>query len=223
MMEHWTFKRKVSFWTHTSIVIVPFSFSAVSAWLFWYGLFRDGVIATSMIVVVDALALLGLILYIARISSPFQVLRHALPFVSIVPLGIELYGILEPNGWGLAALIAVLATAIMVTVAALCFRTIEQLFIPPLDAAREKAAHDVQALVLTMEQLKVVSEAVDVFRGVTTPSTPSPMIAIESDASTATLTPLSKTKQVEQLAAAAGVHPSTMWRRVQKGEVVIEE
>lgn len=220
-MTHWTFKRKASFWTHTGIVIVPFSFSAVSAWLFWYGLFQDGVIATSMIVVVDALALTGLILYIARISSPFQILRHALPFVSIVPLGIELYGVLEPNGWGLAALIAILATVIMVTVAALCFRTIEQLFIPPLDAAREKAVHDVQALVLTMEQLKVVSDAVDVFRGVTTPPTP-PMLAIESDEITTPSAPLSKTKRVEQLAALRGVSVSTMWRRVQSGEEVIE-
>lgn len=221
-MKHWTFKRKVSFWTHTGIVIVPFSFSAVSAWLFWYGLFQDGWIASGMLVVIDALALLGLILYIARISSPFQILRHALPFVSIVPLGIELYGVLEPNGWGLAALIAILATAIMVTVAALCFRTIEQLFIPPLDAAREKAAYDVQSLVLTMEQLKVVSEAVEVFRGATTPSSPSPMLAIESDDSTATLTPLSKTEQVRRLATARGVSVSTMWRRVQSGEEILE-
>lgn len=217
-MNHWTFKRKASFWIHAIIVIVPFSFSAVSAWLFWYGLFRDGVIATSMIVVVDALALTGLILYIARIASPFQVLRHALPFVSIVPLGVELYGVLEPQGQTIAVTVALLSTAIMVTVAALCFRTIEQLFIPPLDAVREKAAYDVQALVLTMEQLKVVSDAVSVFRDTTTP----PMIAIESGDNTTTLTPLSKTEQVRRLAAARGVSISTMWRRVQSGEEVLE-
>lgn len=215
-MNNWTTKRRASFWIHAGIVIVPFSFSAVSAWLFWYGLFHDGLIATSMIVVVDALALLGLILYIARISSPFQTLRHALPFVSIVPLGLELYSVLKlSDPWGAGA-ITVIVTAIMVAVAALCFRTIEQLFIPPIDAAREKAAHDVQALILSMEQLKVVSSAVEVFR---TGSTPQLTVADSS----ATLTPLSKTQRVEQMAIDAGVSVSTMWRRVQKGDVVLED
>ncbi len=164
MMTNWTLKRRASFWIHAAIVTVPFSFSAISAWLFWYGLFKDGAIASSMIIVVDALALLGLILYIARIQSPFQTLRHALPFVSIVPLGIELYGVLVPNGALIAGTIAVLVTGIMVVVAMLCFRTIEQLFISPLDAAREKAQHDVAVLLLAHEQLQVVMRAVAVFR-----------------------------------------------------------
>lgn len=34
---------------------------------------------------------------------------------------------------------------------------------------------------------------------------------------------LTKTKQVEQLAVATGVSVSTMWRRVQKGEVALVE
>lgn len=212
-MKHWTRKRIASFWIHTVIVIVPFSFSAVSAWLFWYGLFQDGVIASAMIVVVDALALLGLILYITRIQSPFQVLRHALPFVSIVPLGIELYGVLLPNGRTLAVTVALLATAIMVTVAALCFRTIEQLFIPPVDAAREKAQQDVQAMLQTMEQLRVINDAVGVFRD-------APPVRLIVDDSSATLT---KTQRVEHLASEAGVSVSTMWRRVQRGDVIIED
>lgn len=208
-MKHWTRKRLASFWIHASIVIVPFLFSTVSAWLFWYGLFQDGVIASSMIVVIDALALIGLIMYIARIASPFQVLRHALPFVSIVPLGIELYRVLEPNGMALATTISLLATGIMVTVAALCFRTIEQLFIPPLDAAREKAMADVQALTLTMEQMRVVSEAVAVFR--------TPQLIV--DERTAIVPVLSKTKQVEKMAGELGISVSTVWRRMQSGEI----
>ena len=218
-MKHWTFKRRLSFWIHATIVIVPFLFSTVSAWLFWYGLFQDGLIASAMIVVIDALALIGLIMYITRISSPFQVLRHALPFVSIVPLGIELYGVLEPNGRALAVTVALLSTAIMVTVAALCFRTIEQLFIPPLDAAREKAEQDVAALTLTMEQLRVVTQAVDVFRSMSAPQ----LIVSETIESAPTLTPLSKTAKVERLAAARGISVSTAWRRVQSGEEVLED
>lgn len=215
-MNNWTRKRKASFWIHTAIVIVPFLFSTISAWLFWNSLFQNGVIASAMIVVADVLALTGLVLYITRIASPFQVLRHALPFVSIVPLGVELYGVLKPNGQLLAVTVALLATAIMVTVAALCFRTIEQLFIPPLDAAREKAEHDVQALTLTMEQLRVVSEAVSVFRGSTAPA----LTVVDSSA---TLTPLSKTEQVKRLAAARGISMSTAWRRVQSGEEKLED
>lgn len=215
-MKNWTGKRLASFWIHTVIVIVPFLFSTISAWLFWYGLFHDGVIASAMIVVIDALALIGLVLYITRIVSPFQVLRHALPFVSIVPLGIELYGVLLPNGQALAVTVSLLATGIMVTVAALCFRTIEQLFIPPIDAAREKAEHDVQALTLTLEQLRVVSDAVGVFRSGATPQ-------IVVDESTMIVPTLTKTQRVEQLATTHGVSTSTAWRWVQSGKIVLED
>jgi len=217
-MKNWTLKRRLSFWIHSTIVIVPFLFSTVSAWLFWYGLFDDGVIASAMIVVIDALALIGLIMYITRIESPFQVLRHALPFVSIVPLGVELYRVLEPNGQTLAVTVAIVSTAIMVTVAALCFRTIERLFIPPLDAAREKAEQDVAALTLTMEQLSVVSKAVAVFRDSTTPQ----VIISEAIDSPTAITPITKTEQVKRLAAARGISVSTAWRRVQSGEEVLQ-
>lgn len=216
MMTHWTLKRKASFWIHTAIVIVPFLFSTISAWSFWFSLFNDPVIASAMIAVIDVLALLGLILYIARVDSPFQALRHVLPFISVVPLGIELDRLLLPNGVWIAGAVALLSTAIMVAVAALCFRTIERLFISPLDAAREKAAHDVASLVLALEQFQVVSSAVEAFRSGTTSQ-------VTVDESTVTLTTPSKTKQVAQLAAAAGVSVSTMWRRVQKGEVVIAD
>ena len=217
-MKNWTLKRRLSFWIHSTIVIVPFLFSTVSAWLFWYGLFGDGVIASAMIVVIDALALIGLIMYITRIESPFQVLRHALPFVSIVPLGVELYRVLEPNGQTLAVTVAIVSTAIMVTVAALCFRTIERLFIPPLDAAREKAEQDVAALTLTMEQLSVVNKAVAVFRDSTTPQ----VIISEAIDSPTAITPITKTEQVKRLAAARGISVSTAWRRVQSGEEVLQ-
>ena len=216
-MKHWTIKRFASFWIHAIIVIVPFLFSTVSAWIFWFGLFQDGVIASAMIAVIDILSLLGLALYITRIASPFQVLRHALPFVSAVPLGIELYSVLAPNGMALAVTISLLATAIMVTVAALCFRTIEQLFIPPLDAAREQAEHDVANLLLRLEQLRVVSAAVDTFRA-------PQLIVAETLESPVTITPtLTKTGQVKRLAAARGVSISTAWRRVQSGEEKLED
>jgi len=122
--------------------------------------------------------------------------------------------VLEPNGQTLAVTVAIVSTAIMVTVAALCFRTIERLFIPPLDAAREKAEQDVAALTLTMEQLSVVSKAVAVFRDSTTPQ----VIISEAIDSPTAITPITKTEQVKRLAAARGISVSTAWRRVQSGE-----
>lgn len=219
-MTHWTRKRQISLAVHTLIVIVPFSFATSSAWWFWRNLFDDAVIASGMIVVIDVLALMGLALYISRIASPFQSLRHVLPFVSAVPLGVELYQALLPNGWGLAGLVATLATGIMVTVAALCFRTIEELFILPLDAAREKAQADVAHLVLAIEQLKVVQQAVDTFRtGVTLqlPAPESAMLAVDS------MPTLTKTQRVAALAAKIGKSESTVWRKLDKGELTLED
>lgn len=219
-MKHWTLKRKASFWIHTGIVTVPFTFSTVSAGVFWFSLFQDYFIAGAIVTVVDVLALLGLILYITRIHSPFQALRHALPFVSIVPLGLELYGVLEPNGPWIAGAVTILVTAIMVAVAALCFHTIEQLFIPPIDAAREKAEQDVASLERSLAQFHVVNEAVEAFARQRYASSTPQLTVVES---AATVTPLSKTARVEQMALEAGVSVSTMWRRVQRGDVKLED
>lgn len=199
-MKHWTHQRRLSFWTHALVVTIPFTFSTVSAAYFWYDLFQSAVIAGALVTVVDVLALLGLILYVARIASPFQSLRHVLPFVSVVPLGLELWSLLTPNGPWIAGAVTVLVIAIMVYVAWQCFTTIERLFISPLDAVREKAQQDVAALMLTIEQLRVVTTAVDAFR------------VVDS-------TPLSKTARVKQIAAERGISESTAWRQVQKGEI----
>lgn len=212
-MTHWTRKRQISLAVHTFIVIVPFLFATVSAWHFWYSLFHDGYIASGMIVVIDVLAPLGLALYISRIASPFQALRHVLPFVSAVPLGIELYQALTVTPW-IAGVVAAIATVIMVSVAALCFRTIEQLFIEPLDAAREKAQETVAGLLLMAEQYRVVSDAVAPFR------VPLQLTAPESGDTVITLT---KSQRVAAMAAAKGKSESTIWRMVRKGEIELED
>lgn len=214
-MKHWTHQRRLSFWIHTGIVTVPFTFSTISAAVFWYGLFQSAVIALAMVTVVDMLALLGLILYIMRIASPFQSLRHVLPVISVVPLGLELWSLLASNGAWIAGAITGIVITIMVYVAWQCFTTIERLFIPPLQAAREKAEQDVQALVLTMEQLRVVTAAVDVFRS----GSASQMTVVERSTLNEPAPPLSKTQQVKLLASELGVSESTIWRRMQSGAV----
>lgn len=163
MMAHWSTKRLASLVIHTTVVLVPFGFSTVSALLFWHGLFVSWWLAAPMVVVVDILALLGLVLYVVRIPSPFVWLRHLLPFISIVPLGLELYALLEHNGPAVAGAVTLLVTSILVAIAWQCFRTIERLFIDPIEAAREKAREQVGAFSLTMAQLAEMNEIVDTF------------------------------------------------------------
>lgn len=206
-MTHWTKQRRLSFYFHAGMVLIPFTFSTVSAGAFWYNLFQNAVIAGALVIVVDILALSGLILYIARIESPFQSLRHVLPVVSVVPLGLELWSLLAKQNAYIAGAITAIVTSIMVVVAWQCFTTIERQFIPPLDAAREKAEQDVKALLLTMEQLRVVSAAVEAFRS--------------DQALTVVDAPMSKTARVKQLSDQTGDSVSTIWRKVKRGEIEV--
>ena len=164
-MKHWTWKRKASFIIHTIIVLVPFSFSAVSSLLFWRGLFGSWWLSAPLVGVIDGLSLLGLILAIIGIASPFQSLRHLLPVVSVVPLGVELYGALEHNGAWVALGAAGVVTIILVLIAWQCFSTIEALFIDPVAAAKEKARAQLQQLAVAQAQLLEVQAITAQFVG----------------------------------------------------------
>ena len=209
-MTDWTHHRKLSFWFHAGIVTVPFAFSTISAGVFWYGLFQSAVIALAMVTVVDMLALSGLVLYIMRIASPFQSLRHVLPFISVVPLGLELWSLLTVNGPWIAGAITGIVIAIMVYVAWQCFTTIEQLFILPIDAAREKAEQDVAALMLMVERYRVATSAVEALR-----SGGQRLTIVERSGALA----MTKTARVRQLAAERGESVSTVWRKSKSGEI----
>lgn len=175
-MKHWTLKRKASFAVHTGIVLIPFTFSAVSALLFWRGLFGSWWFAVPLVAVIDGLALLGLVLAIVGIASPFQALRHLLPFVSIVPLGIELYSTLAHNGEWIAAGVAGVVTIILVLIAWQCFSTIEALFIDPVAAAVEKTHEKLQGLAIAHAELAevrlITQQFVDEWQGAMRPAAP---------------------------------------------------
>jgi hypothetical protein len=222
-MQQWTKQRKIAFWFHVIVVAIPFTISAVSAWLFWYNLFQSGWIATAMVIVVDVLALSGLVLYIYRIESPFVALRHALPFISIIPLGLELYGLLADRGW-VAYPVAIIATAILVAVAWQCFATIERLFISPLEAARERAREQAQALTLSLAQLREYESVADEFALERLQyRMPQMTLATLEPESNGAVTALSKTARVKALAAERGESVSTVWRKVRSGEITIED
>lgn len=158
-MQNWTTRRRASLIIHALVVLIPFVFSAGSAVLFWYSLFRSWWVAGSLVTVIDGLALLGLVLFICRVPSPFQSLRHVLPFVSVVPLGYELLTALSAhnNVW-LSAIVSGIVTAVMVAVAWQCFRTIEQLFVDPLTAAMELAEEKAERERMQVAQVSAMAQ-----------------------------------------------------------------
>lgn len=225
-MKQWTRARRLSFLIHVAFVAIPFLASSVSALLLWRALFNSWWLAMPMVVVIDVLALAGLVLFVARIPSPFVPLRRLLPFVSIVPLGRELYLLLEHNGGLIAITVTVIVTIILTTIAWQCFSTIEALFIDPIEAARERAREQLGGLSIELAQLTekntVVSDFVSAWQGQYQQATITPSKYIEDDTVAVPLdsTPTpSKTQQVKQLAVKLGVSESTVWRKVNAGEI----
>ena len=201
-MKHWTTKRKASFIIHALIVLIPFAFSAVSSLLFWRGLFGSWLLAAPLVAVIDGLALLGLILAIVGIASPFQALRHLLPFVSIVPLGIELFQALAHNGAWIAGGVAGLVTLILVLIAWQCFRTIERLFIDPVTAAKEKAREQLQQLAVAQAQLLEVQAITAQFVGEWQPAM-RPLVAPQPTPQALTASPQPVGDNLDELKAQA--------------------
>lgn len=160
-MTHWSQKRRASLAVHVAFVAIPFVISTVSAGFFWHALFQTLWIVIPLVTVIDLLALTGLVLFITKIESPFTTLRHLLPFVSIVPLGWELYGVLiQHNTPLLSTIVAGLVTAILVVIAWKCFTTIERLFIDPVEAARERARERVAELGVQLAGLRATDDEV---------------------------------------------------------------
>lgn len=144
-MKHWTQRRKISFWVHAAFASVPFSISTVSALVLWASLLgKDGApnywLAVPAVAVVEVLSLTGLVLYIAKVPSRFMHgLRHALPFISAIPLAWELFQKLQHNTLWVSIPATAIAAVVLVYVSYQCFKTIEELFVNPAQAAVEEA------------------------------------------------------------------------------------
>ena len=222
-MNQWTRKRQISLIIHAAIVAIPFTFSTVSSLLLWQRLFDSWLLAVPLVAVVDVLALLGLVLQVVRIASPFTYLRHLLPFISIVPLGIELYALLEHNGPWVAWPATVLVSGVLVVIAWQCFTTIERLFIDPVEAARERAREQVDVLTTRLAQLREMEEAVDAFTlerlRYHMPSVTVAAVSADSALPVPAQLQLSKSQQVKALASQRGISESTVWRKVKSGEI----
>lgn len=220
-MNHWSNTRKLSFVVHVTFVAIPFTAASVSALLFWHDLFGSWWFAVPMVTVIDLLALTGLILFIARIPSPFVPLRHALPFVSIVPLARELYLLLQSNGDLIAIPITAVIIGIFTWIAWQCYGTIERLFVSPSVAARERERERLSQLAIELEQLaehdSILHEFVTVLTAPRTITT-QPTLSNDSTAVISLSESNSKTARVEALAQQHGVSVSTAWRNVRSGK-----
>lgn len=214
-MQHWTRRRWASFIIHAVVVSIPLTFATISALFFWQSLFQSWLIASAMVACVDALAVLGLVLCIARIASPFQALRHFLPFVSVVPLGLELYTLLAAhNVWYLAAAVSVLTTVIMTLIAWRCYVTIERLFIDPVTAAREKMAANVQQLT---ETLASIAEMNAVAAGAIRDWSQQQQIIVSAPHALPDTT--ASRSAVRRYADRTGVSERTIWRHLEQGKL----
>lgn len=235
-MKHWTRKRKLSLIIHGFFVSVPFVLSTLSAMLFWQTMFSNWALAAAMVAMLDILALTGLVLYIARIPSPFVTMRHLLPFISIIPLGRELYMLLAHNDPWLAWTLTALTTAVFVVVAWQCFRTIEALWIDPVSAAREQAREQVSVLETKLAQLTVLSDAADSFAwrrlsavAQALPVDDSELISIVSAddtgavAAVSTDRPTLTRQQARLIASKLGVSERTVWRRLDAGKLTADD
>lgn len=162
-MQNWTTKRKASFWVHTTVVAIPLVWSTVSAFNFWASLFNTPWLAAPMVAAIEILALLGFVLFIVGIQSPFTTLRHALPFISVVPLMWELYTLLQHNGLWIAIITTVVVAGVLIAISWQCFSTIERLFINPVEAARERALEQLNSIQVGLMQAKEIKSLADSF------------------------------------------------------------
>lgn len=223
MFQHWTNRRKASLAVHIGIVLIPFCFAAVSAGALWYSLFRDWWVAVPIVIAFDVTALLGLLLYIAKIDSPFQVLRHLLPFISVVPLGVELYQLLRVhNGIGLSATVAFIVTTLMTLIAWRCYVTIERLFVSPEVAARQMMQEQVRQLTTMLitaadmqSSIRLAvqdwSERADIRVSALTP------------ALTGDVMPSVSTQAVRAYAELNDVSERTVWRQLKTGKLAVTD
>ena len=150
----WTNKRKVTFWVHVGFVSIPFTGSTIASFIFWGGLFNNAWLAVPLVLSIEMLALTGMILFILDIDSPFTWLRHTLPVISVGPLAYELYQLLSHNGPIVAGIFTAIIAGLSIFIARECFVTIENQFVDPIAAAREKVREELSPIILQMTQYK---------------------------------------------------------------------
>lgn len=178
MNIQWSRRRKVSLAMHVIYLSITF-FSGLGAslvlWQSWFSALEKSWLAAALVVgTLEILAVTSLVLHIARIEWPLASLRNVLPFFSIVPLGYELFLLLESNGWGLAATIASLLTGWFVFLSFKLLHSLEGLFIDSVEAAREQAKEEMGRVATALARFQETKRAAEEFAMSILPPTPQP-------------------------------------------------
>lgn len=153
-MKNWTSRRKESFIFHTTVAVITFGWSAVASVEFWTWIFGSIELALLMLTLVEIISVAGLVLYIRKIESPFIHLRHVLPFLPVIPLSIFTWSVVRQNDKWIAVSVTIFVVSIVVGLLWHCYRTIEKLFIDPLDAVLERANVEAQGYIRRVNGLK---------------------------------------------------------------------
>lgn len=163
MTTYWTARRWITLAVHAALALLLLAWSTSSSLHFWRFVFTDPIYSYGALSCIDGLALLGLLLHLARIQSPIAAARHALPLVSAVPLGYDMHGQFVHFANALTWVFTIGVTALLVALSFVVWRTIEQLFISPVQAAQDYATEQMQGLQLRAAQLQVMQRAADDF------------------------------------------------------------
>ena len=162
-MTYWTRSRWAALGIHALLALGLLAWSITSSIHFWRAAFVDEIYAYGAVAAIDGIALLGFGLYVCRVASPVVHTRHALPLVSALPLGVEMHGQFAHIGGLLAWAYTLGVTALLVTLSFVVWRTIERLYISPVEAAREYAAGKMQSLITVGEQMQVMHACAEDF------------------------------------------------------------
>lgn len=163
-MKYWSTKRKASLVIHSIIASIILVWSLDASVMFWQSLYKDNIFAYGTVAVIDCMTLLGMILFILKINSPIQWLRHLLPFVSVLPLWSELQMQFARLDSFYQYALTTSITIILVGLAWLTWHTIENLFIDPIEAAGEAFQSQLDVVGRTLIQLRDANERLKSFQ-----------------------------------------------------------
>lgn len=171
----WTARRKISFVFHALYALLTIGIGAASALLLWQQWFDSWWVASVIISVIEVLCILSLILHIARIEWPLSDLRHVLPFLAIVPLGVELHTLMAANplnsGFTTFAIPGVL-TIWFIWLEVKILASLEGLFISPTEAAKEHAVAEMGRIGVSLTRYQTLRDEAERFASTVLPPKP---------------------------------------------------
>lgn len=163
MTTYWTKSRWISLAVHVALALLLLVWSTSSSIHFWTFAFTDPIYVYGAVSCIDGIALLGFALHLMQVESPLASARHALPLVSALPLAFDMHKQFMHLDGPIAWVLTIGITALLVALSFIVWRTIERLFISPVQAAREYAERQMQTLVTVSEQMQVMQLVADGF------------------------------------------------------------